>query len=174
MRPGPPLTQNENREIKVRFLAASSLISLAESSRRGGDLVRVVAEEAVAQVPALDLLRDGFRLIDLVICQGGTRLTEQGVGVLTIMGQRLSRLARAVGSRSGRLSRGGRSSRAGCQRAGRIALARRFRLGLAVEGRSGRLSRGRRTSRAGCQRRAHRPGQAVQAWAGCRGAGAAG
>ena len=61
----------------MRFLAGSSLISLAESLRRGGDLVRVVAEEAVAQVPALDLLRDGFRLIDLVICQGGTRFTEQ-------------------------------------------------------------------------------------------------
>ena len=84
----------------------ADLISLAESSRRGGDLVRVLAEEAVAQVPALDLLRDGLRLIDLVICQGGTRLTEQGVGVLAIMGQRLSRLARAVGSRSGRLYQG--------------------------------------------------------------------
>ena len=58
------------------------------------------------------------------------------------------RLGLAVGSRSGRLIRGGRSSRAGCQH-GRIALARRFRLGLAVEGRSGSLSRGRRTSRAG-------------------------
>ena len=73
--------------IKVRFLAGSSLISLAEGSRRGGDLVRVVAEEAVAQVPAFDLLRDGLRLIDLVIGQGGTRLTEQGAGVLAIMGQ---------------------------------------------------------------------------------------
>ena len=73
----------------------ADLISLTESSRRGGNLVRVVAEEAVAQFPALDLLRDGLRLIDLVICQGGTRLTEQGVGVLAIMGQRLSRLARA-------------------------------------------------------------------------------
>ncbi len=102
----------------MRFLAASSLISLAESSRRGGDLVRVVAEEAVAQVPALDLLRDGLRLIDLVICQGGTRLTEQGAGVLAIMGQRLSRIARAVGSRSGRLIRGRRSSRAGCRAPG--------------------------------------------------------
>ena len=54
------------------------------------------------------------------------------------------RLGLAVGGRSGRLSRGGRSSRAGCQPTGRIALARRFRLGLAVGGRSGRLSRGGR------------------------------
>src|SRR5271157_5742763 len=125
--------------IKVRFLAGSSLISPAEGPRRGGDLVRVVAEEAVAQVPALDLLRDGLRLIDLVICQGGTRLTEQGAGVLAIMGQRLSRLARAVGNRSGRLIRGRRSSRAGCRK--RIALGRRFGLELAVGSRSGRLIR---------------------------------
>src|SRR5208283_5402306 len=99
----------------------ADLISLAESSCRGGDLVRVVAEEAVAQVPALDLLRDGLRLIDLVICQGGTRLTEQAVAFSRLWGQRLSRLARAVGNRSGRLIRGRRSSRAGCRK--RIALA---------------------------------------------------
>ena len=86
-------TKRKSR-IKVRFLAGSSLISHAEGPRRGGDLVRVVAEEAVAQVPALDLLGDGLRLIDLVICQGGTRLTEQGAGVLAIMGQGWSRLAR--------------------------------------------------------------------------------
>ena len=61
--------------------------------------------------------------------------------------------------------RGRRSSRAGCRQ--RIALARRFRLGLAVEGRSGRLYQGSAIQ----PRRvppAHRPGQAVQAWAGCR------
>ena len=109
-------------------------------------------------------------------CRGQERQAEQGSanqprrvparGRIALA--RRFRLGLAVGSRSGRLSRGGRSSRAGCQRAGRIALARRFRLGLAVGSRSGRLSRGGRSSRAGCQRRAHRPGQAVQAWAGCR------
>ena len=68
------------------------------------------------------------------------------MGVLAIMGQRLSRIARAVGSRSGRLIRGRRSSRAGCRQ--RIALGRRFGLELAVGSSSGRLIRGRRSSRA--------------------------
>ena len=110
-------------------------------------------------------------------CRGQERQAEQGSanqprrvpahGRIALA--RRFRLGLAVGSRSGRLSRGGRSGRAGYQRAGRIALARRFRLGLAVGSRSGRLSRGGRSSRAGCRARAHRPGQAVPAWAGCRG-----
>ena len=64
--------------------------------------------------------------------------------------------------------RGRRSGRAGCRRGG--SPGRRFRLGLAGGSRSGRrLIRGRRSSRAGCERTGASPGQAVPAWAGCRG-----
>jgi hypothetical protein len=48
----------------------ADLVSLPQRPGRGGDLVRVILEQAVVQVPAPDLLGDGFSLRVLVIGQG--------------------------------------------------------------------------------------------------------
>ncbi len=58
----------------------ADLVAAAKGAGRGGDLIGIVLEEAVGESPAFDVERDRLGLLEMAVVDGGSRLTELGLG----------------------------------------------------------------------------------------------